>query len=53
MKSKKTKPNIVVDVKIHFHGKTFKFTVGRVLRWLIPLTVVIVRIINYLNDNPT
>jgi hypothetical protein len=51
MNKKKLESNLTVDVKIHYQGKVYNFTLGRVLRWLLPLAVVVTKLISHFRDN--
>lgn len=53
MDNKKSDNNLVVDVKIHYQGKVYNFAIGRVLRWLLPLAVVVIRLIAHMRDSGT
>jgi hypothetical protein len=53
MNKKKLESNLTVDVKIHYQGKVYNFTLGRVLRWLLPLAVIVTKLISHLRESAT
>lgn len=51
MYKKKSGSNFVVDVKIHYQGKVIRLSLARVIRWLVPLLIVIRRIVAHFRDS--
>ncbi|MGK5085657.1 hypothetical protein WDW37_20400 [Bdellovibrionota bacterium FG-1] len=54
MNKKKPESSLIVDVKIHYQGKMYKFTLNRMLRWLLPLAIIIAqgaKLISHLRES--
>lgn len=52
MEKKTLESNLTVDVKIHYQGKVYNFTLGRVLRWLLPLAVIVTKLFSHFRESP-
>lgn len=50
MDKKKSDHLLVVDVNIHYQGKVYNFAMGRLLRWLLPLAIVVIRLVAHMRE---
>ncbi len=51
MIKKKPESSLVIDLNIHYQGKAYSFTFSRILRWLLPLALVIAKLISQLRES--
>lgn len=41
---------LIVDLTIHYQGKVYSLTLGRLVRWLVPLVIVVYRLVQHARD---
>lgn len=47
------KPVLTIDLKIRFKTRIYQINLTQVVRWIVPLVIVIARLISYFRDNAT
>ena len=45
------KPILTIDLKIRFQSRVYRVSLTQILRWLVPLIVVVVRVVSYTRHN--
>ena len=52
MDKKKSDQELIVDVRIVYRGKVYSLAFGNVLKWLLPLAVVIAKLVSHFREAP-
>jgi len=51
MDQRKSNLILMIDATIRFRGKIYRLTIGNILKWLIPLIVIVSRLILWLRPD--
>mgnify|MGYP001568702136 CR=1 FL=1 len=52
MERKKLNPELIVDLRITYRGQVYSLAFGNVLKWLLPLAVIVAKLISHFREAP-